>query len=83
MKNNLAQCIYSPTDLRDLAINGMGLSGDYVSAMLQNYSSNITEAATQVISKWGQSNRDPVKAYEDLCAILERIRRPAWINALQ
>ena len=81
MKANLAKRIYSAGDLRDLA-NGMGVDGEFVSAMLRNHSSDIREAATQVIDEWA-NDVDEDKAYDELRGILTKIRKKAWISALK
>ena len=82
MERNLALCVVSENDLRDLGTFGFDIKEKFIDAALNN-SRNINGAATDIIKQWAQKYEDKEKAYTDLCAILRNINRNAWINELE
>ena len=83
MKNNLAKRIVNTGDLNDLGVNGFGLEDYEVSAALKNNANDINHAARQVINDWSESYEDAFQAYEELCDILRKINKAAWINTIK
>ena len=83
MEGNLALCVVSEEDLRDLGTFGFGVRERIIDAALANNHRSINAAATEVIKRWAQEQEDMEKAYEQLCGILRKIGRNAWINELE
>ena len=83
MRRNLALCVVSEEDLRDLGTFGFGVRERIIDAALTNNNKSINAAATEVIKRWAQEQEDMENAYEELCGILRKIRRNAWINELE
>ena len=83
MLRNLASCVVSEEDLRDLGTFGFGVREKNIDRALNDNNRKINAAATQVIKEWARVQEDDEKAYNDLCAILRKIRRNAWIKELE
>ena len=83
MKHTLATLVNTVNDLRELGIMGFGVDERKISAARTNNNDNINEAARVVISTWSDEYDDPAEAFEDLCRILRKIKKNAWIKAIK
>ena len=83
MQRNLALCVVNEDDRRDLGIKGFEVKERIIDAALTNNHRNINAAATEVIKRWAQEQDTEEIAYENLCVILKKIKRNAWINELE
>ena len=83
MADKLAQQIASSRSLRDLGTHGFGFPQNVVDTALTNNQMDINEAALAIISKWSEKYEDKGEAYSQLCAILRKIGKGSWINALK
>ena len=83
MKRALAKCVTSSDELRDLGIMGFGVKESNIATALTNNNNSITEAARVVISTWSDDYEDAAEAFEDLCKILKKIGKAAWITAIK
>ena len=82
MKLNLSKQIATQQELRNLATLGLGMKSYVIDTNLTN-ERDINEAAYKVISQWDESKEDKRAAYTELCDILKRIKRSAYINVLK
>ena len=82
MERNLALCVATDADLRDLGTYGFEVKERVIDAAIRNHKT-ISDAATEVIKQWVREKEDKEKAYEDLVAILRKIKRGSWINELE
>ena len=83
MELNLAACIGSEEDLRDLGTLGFEVPPGIIDSVLHNQRTIIKAAAAEVIKQWAREQEDKEKAYEDLVGILKKIGRNAWVNELE
>ena len=82
MKHTLATRVNTDNDLRELGIMGFGVDEQKISTARTN-NKDINEAARVVISTWSDEYDDPAEAFEDLCKILRKIKKNAWIKAIK
>ena len=82
MKLNLARQITTQQELRNLATLGLRVKSNVIDTKLTN-ERDINEAALKVIQQWASSKEDKRAAYVELCEILVKIRRSAYINVLK
>ena len=82
MKLNLARQITTQQELRNLATLGLRVKSNVIDTKLTN-ERDINEAALKVIQQWASSKEDKGAAFVELCEILVKIRRSAYINVLK
>ena len=80
MIDKLARCITDSTELNTFAIRGLKMAGVRVSAHLNNFPTNITRAATEVLNEWRKDNRDQTVAYEKIKEALEAAGMAFYID---
>ena len=83
MKHTLATRVNTIGDLRELGTMGFEMDDSNISAALTNNNNDINEAARVVISAWSDEYEDPAAAFEDLCKILKKVKKNAWINEIK
>ena len=82
MKLNLARQITTQQELRNLAMLGLRVKSNVIDTKLTN-ERDIKEAALKVIQQWATSKEHKRAAYVELCEILIKIRRSAYMNVLK
>ena len=78
MVNNLAQCLTSEENLRNLAMNGFGMKRYVVERHVSNHR-KLNDAAYHLLSEWLNSKATRVVAYRELCAALMTAGQEALI----
>ena len=83
MERVLATCITDAAALRDLGTMGFNVPRAIIDGALTDKQGRINDAALEVITQWGLGQRNKVQAFKDLCAILTKIGKAAWIDKLE
>ena len=79
--HNLSRQITTQQELRNLATLGLRVKSNVIDTKLTN-ERDINEVALKVIEQWAVNKQDKRAAYAELCEILIKIKRSAYINVL-
>ena len=78
----LADEIPTPSDLRKLAITGLGIKSNVLEVHLTNNPGDFATAVYQVLLKWSKKYCDRKQAYTILFKALQNVGMSSYTNAL-
>ena len=81
--NEVAKCLTSPGDLRDLAVSGLHIQCYIVERSVANYKGSVSDAAYDVLRHWLDSQASRADAHRDLCEALKVVGRTALLQQLK
>ena len=83
MMLDLPKEIIAPSDVRDLAIKGLGMDGNKVEIHIKSNLSDITSAAYSLLREWRATQQDSRTAYAKLIEALDKAEKPLLKLALE